>query len=71
LVASDLGRATGELHCGLIEKGDATGGVGRVDRCRQSVKQLAKIPPPVAELALRLHPLLHIPPISVLDGTAV
>src|SRR6516162_8701893 len=66
-VAAYFGRATRELHCGLIKKGDPTGSVGRVDRRRQRIEQLAR----VAQLVFKLDPLLHIPPVFVLsDATA-
>ena len=71
LVAADFGPTTRELHCGLIEEGDPTGGVGRINRRRQRVEQIAKMPTPVAELDLRPHLPLPTPPDSVLNGAAV
>src|SRR5271169_6670393 len=71
LVAADFWRATRKLHCGLIEKGDSTGGIGRVDRRWQSVQQVAKMPTSVAELSLGFDLLLHIPADPVLKDAAV
>src|SRR5215472_11981277 len=71
LVAADFGLTTRKLYGCLIEEGDPTCSVGGVDRRRQRVEQVAKIPPPVAEPALRLHLLLHTPPASVLNGAAI
>src|SRR6516162_3952231 len=71
MVAADLGPTTRKLYGGLIEEGDPTGGIGRVNRRRQRVEQVAKIPPPVAQLAFRLYLPLHTPPDSLLSGAAV
>src|SRR5215471_9585019 len=61
LIAANFGRATRELHSSLIKRSNSASSVGRVDRRRQSVEQVAKLPAPVAELALRLHLLLGRP----------
>src|SRR5262249_8980935 len=73
LIAANFGRATRELHSSLIKRSNSASSVGRVDRRRQSVEQVAKLPAPVAELAFRLHLLLlvRIPSNSVRDGAAV
>jgi hypothetical protein len=70
LVAADFWRATRKLHGGLIEKGDSTGGIGRVDRRWQRVQQVAKMPTSVAELSLGFDLLLHIPADPVLKDAA-
>ena len=73
MVAADFGSTTRELDGGLIEEGNPAGGIGRINRRRQRVEQVAKMPAPVAELALGLHLPLYSPPASVLNngGAAV
>src|SRR5262249_34122744 len=72
LFTANFGRATRELHSSLIKRSNSASSVGRVDRRRQSVEQVAKLPAPAADLALRIHLLLvRIPSNSARDGAAV
>src|SRR5215471_4323157 len=70
LVTADFGRATRELHGRLIVRGDPPGSIRRVNRRRQSVEQVANMPASVAELALVLHLLFHIPLASAMNGAS-
>ena len=71
MVAADFWAAAREFHRSLIKKGDPAGGVGHVDRCRQSVEQVTEMPTLVAALALVLDPLFRIPATWVLSNTVI
>ena len=60
LIAANFGHTPGELYSSLIVRSNSAGRVGHVDRRRQRIKQVAKMPGGFAELALRFHPPLQV-----------